>query len=268
MGSGHHHRVWIAFEPNQIKSVSNRGTFDPASDKITESTLWTPYWAPVLEEIRTPVEPLMPESAIEYFESMVGDLGMDPFIFGDTMRRSAFTLAVATDTSLLDAVQGVLSDFLRTGDLKGKSRNQVVKEVLDRAGVSYANPQYPEMVLRVNVLDAYNTGAWDQMTHPNMGDTFMVWKYALIDDHRLGPDHAPWKGKYFPASIPFTVVRNWFIVDRVVNGQAILKHDATGRGRIFNCRCSFIPTSKYAWRRLQAQGVQLTTLEEMQSMAA
>jgi len=31
------HRVWIAFEPNQIKAVENRGTFDPASDVIYES---------------------------------------------------------------------------------------------------------------------------------------------------------------------------------------------------------------------------------------
>lgn len=28
MGSGHHHRVWIAFEPHQIKAVDNEGAFD------------------------------------------------------------------------------------------------------------------------------------------------------------------------------------------------------------------------------------------------
>ena len=28
MGGGHHHRVWIAFEPTQIKAVDNEGTFD------------------------------------------------------------------------------------------------------------------------------------------------------------------------------------------------------------------------------------------------
>ncbi len=37
MGGGHHHQVWIAFEPNQVKSVHNRGTFDPASAKLHES---------------------------------------------------------------------------------------------------------------------------------------------------------------------------------------------------------------------------------------
>ena len=34
MGGGHHHRVWIAFEPNQIKAVANAGTFDPAEASI------------------------------------------------------------------------------------------------------------------------------------------------------------------------------------------------------------------------------------------
>jgi predicted ABC-type ATPase len=37
------HRVWIAFEPNQIKSVANRGTFDMGSDDINLSTVWAPY---------------------------------------------------------------------------------------------------------------------------------------------------------------------------------------------------------------------------------
>jgi hypothetical protein len=36
------HRVWIAFEPKQIKAVDNRGTFDPQDDRIRMSRLaWT-----------------------------------------------------------------------------------------------------------------------------------------------------------------------------------------------------------------------------------
>jgi hypothetical protein len=31
MGGGHHHRVWIAFEPTQIKATDNTGTFDPSN---------------------------------------------------------------------------------------------------------------------------------------------------------------------------------------------------------------------------------------------
>ncbi len=35
MGGGKHlHKVWIAFEPNQVKSANNRGTFDPADERL------------------------------------------------------------------------------------------------------------------------------------------------------------------------------------------------------------------------------------------
>lgn len=37
LGGGHSHRVWIAFEPTQIKAVSNQGTFDPTNPNITMS---------------------------------------------------------------------------------------------------------------------------------------------------------------------------------------------------------------------------------------
>jgi len=34
VGRGHSHQVWIAFEPNQVKSADNRGTFDPNEDRM------------------------------------------------------------------------------------------------------------------------------------------------------------------------------------------------------------------------------------------
>ena len=37
MGGGKHHRVWIAFEPNQIKSTDNEGTFDANDDRMKYS---------------------------------------------------------------------------------------------------------------------------------------------------------------------------------------------------------------------------------------
>ena len=40
MGGGHLHRVWIAFEPTQIKSVDNVGTFDPTNPVITKAMSW------------------------------------------------------------------------------------------------------------------------------------------------------------------------------------------------------------------------------------
>lgn len=37
LGDGKFHRVWIAFEPNQIKAVDNQGTFSPETDDIYKS---------------------------------------------------------------------------------------------------------------------------------------------------------------------------------------------------------------------------------------
>ena len=34
MGGGKSHRVWIAFKPHQIKSVTNRGTWDPEDERM------------------------------------------------------------------------------------------------------------------------------------------------------------------------------------------------------------------------------------------
>lgn len=36
-GGGYHHRVWIAVEPEQVKSVDNQGTFAPKSPKLKEA---------------------------------------------------------------------------------------------------------------------------------------------------------------------------------------------------------------------------------------
>lgn len=37
MGGSHTHRVWIAFEPQQIKAVGNIGTFDPDDDDMLKN---------------------------------------------------------------------------------------------------------------------------------------------------------------------------------------------------------------------------------------
>ena len=49
-GSGKPHKVWIAFEPEQIKSATgNKGTFDPSNPDIR-------YQRPIGSEIKTPAE--------------------------------------------------------------------------------------------------------------------------------------------------------------------------------------------------------------------
>jgi SPP1 gp7 family putative phage head morphogenesis protein len=63
-------------------------------------------------EFADPIPVLSPEAALDYFRGLVPTLGVDPQRYGEDMRRQAFTLAVATEQTLLDKVKGALTDFL------------------------------------------------------------------------------------------------------------------------------------------------------------
>lgn len=63
------HRVWVAWEPNQIKSVDNQGTFDPAEDNMEKH--------PGFEEKKpTNQEPEAPKTP--EFKNWFGDVENDP----------------------------------------------------------------------------------------------------------------------------------------------------------------------------------------------
>ena len=190
----------------------------------------------LLEAVIGPVGPLTPESALQYFLNLVPTLGVDPLRFGADMRRHAFTLAVAADRTLLTDVQSIIGEIIRTG-MVPSGTPRLIQDVLDVAGVSPRNPQYSEMVFRTNAMDAYNQGSWQEMTHPEVIETFPVWQYSAIVDERSRPHHAARDGLYYPASIPFVQVRGLGIADAA------------------NCRCTFIPISKYEWAVLQGRGV-------------
>ncbi len=74
------------------------------------------------------VPPLQPEAALHFFRSLVPTLGTDPHRLDDG-RRVAFTLAVATDLELLDAVKEALTAFLAQGGkpATGQAGAQVVQ---------------------------------------------------------------------------------------------------------------------------------------------
>jgi hypothetical protein len=96
-----------------------------------------------------------------------------------------------------------------------------------------------EMIFRTNSMDAYNVGAWAEMSDPDVIETFPVWMYSAIVDERSRPWHAARDGLYFPASVPFTTVRG------------------TTPRDVCNCRCTFIPVDKWQWQQLYARGVRL-----------
>jgi hypothetical protein len=53
MGKGHLHKVWIAFDPHQIKSVENEGTFDPTNPDINKAVR-RPFVPPDMPRWRGP----------------------------------------------------------------------------------------------------------------------------------------------------------------------------------------------------------------------
>lgn len=185
-----------------------------------------------------PFKPLPPKEALDYFRSLSPELGVDPDRFGEQMQRRAFTLAVATDKTLLKSVQDTIAERLQSGEVDFSGG---VDDVLDRAGVSRKNPVYGEMVLRTNAMDAYNVGLDRERMAPDVIEEFPAWQYSNPVDSRSRPHHAARDGKYYPASVPFVVVRGTGIEDAAA------------------CRCTAIPIYKDDFVEAQRNGARLET---------
>lgn len=175
-----------------------------------------------------PVPPLEPKGALDYFRKLVPSLGTSAVRYGPKLDRHAFTLAVASDQVILEKVKAAIVKQLQTG----ASATPDVQQILDDAGVSVRNSSYADMVVRTNVLDSYNQGAQDELAAPEMAEKFPAWEYLGVLDSRTGDDHRPKIGKYYPSSVPFAEVRG---------------------PRVFSCRCSFAPVSKYLMQGVQVE---------------
>jgi hypothetical protein len=180
------------------------------------------------------IQPLAPRAAVAWFRRLVPRLRLATAPFARRHERGAFTLAVATERTLLDRVKAAIAETLEQGRLQGAQRLQVL---LDAAGVAPRNPQYAEMVFRTNAMRAYTEGADAELRDPEVVGTFPVWRYLGIADGRQGKDHEPHFGRYYSKNQRFGDVR----------GQ-----------RIFNCRCNFQPLTRHQWERLQKAGAVLS----------
>lgn len=184
------------------------------------------------------LKPLAPEAAVKHFRALVPQLGVDPERFGVEQRRRAFTVAQATEQSLLGRLKDLILRSLEGTATPQPWGEQAVRDLLDQAGVTPRNPQYAEMVFRTNMMDAYTQGATDELQDPDVAETFPVWRYDGIDDHRAGDDHRPKFGRYYPNAVAFAVVR----------GQ-----------RVYNCRCVPTPIDRWTWEQLQREGARVET---------
>lgn len=183
------------------------------------------------------IKPLPPEKAVAYFRRLVPTLGTDVSKFAPAVESKAFTLAVATEETLLQKVKQVIQQRVETG-VGISTAAADIQELLDAAGVSPRSPQYADMVFRTNAMNAYNAGATQEMQDSDVAETFPVWKYSGIRDGRQGDDHEPHFGRYYPNHVSFEEVRG---------------------PRVWNCRCTSIPVDKWEWTKLQAQGAKIET---------
>ena len=184
-----------------------------------------------------PIKPLPPEKALEYFQNLSPSLDLEPERFGSLMKREAFTLAVRTDTVILDKVKAAIKNRLATGETATLLPTHAeIESILDAVGVTPANPQYSEMVYRTNMMDSYTVGAMEEMRDPDVASTFPVWRYLGIRDGRQGEDHEPHFDQYFPNEASFQEVRG---------------------DRVFNCRCNPQPINKFLWARLKRGGARI-----------
>jgi hypothetical protein len=186
-----------------------------------------------------PISPLYPEAAVQYFKGLVPTLGVDPEHFGADQRRRAFTLARATEESLLGRVKKAILGYLKGAEPSILQGADAVDEILKAAGVARDNDPYSQLVFRTNVMDAYTVGMDEQRRDPDVIAEFPAWRWDGIDDYRIRPAHAERNQRYWPAAIPFNVVRGNEAAERIA------------------CRCVPTPIDRFTWEKLTKAGARL-----------
>ena len=182
------------------------------------------------------VPPLPPVEAVDYFTRLVPELDVTPEIFGPAMRRRAFTMAIKTDVEMLKKVKTIIGDSLATGRMRGSV--PAIQNILDQAGVTPANPQYADLVMRTNTMEALNQGAESELQSKDMQAVFPAWEYLGILDGRERKAHRIHFNKLFPNHVSFAEIRD--SVEKKFSG--------------FNCRCSFRPVDRYEFGEMEAAG--------------
>jgi Phage Mu protein F like protein len=178
-----------------------------------------------------------PEQALDYFTGLEPRLGVDPERYPDEQRRRAFTLAVATNETLTRRVQQEIASGIKRGESTADVTARI-QAAIDESGVKPKTKDYAMMVVRTNMNEAYQTGAWEEGQHPDVRDLFPVYQYLGIRDGRQGKDHETKFGKYYPGSIPFAQVRG---------------------PRVFNCRCNLKYVDMFDWDQLREHGAREET---------
>jgi len=234
-----HHETLLGSQGILGQGQHGAGRAFAEADRGSTATSFSDQPTDFSEAFAESVHPMSPAAALAHFQALVPSLSLDEQEFVKEIGEEAFALAEATDAALLARVHQIIQSALETG-AASKAVPQI-QEVLDRAGVTPANPQRSEMIFRTNAMSAYNAGAMKEMQDPDVADSFPVWQYLGIDDGRQGEDHAIHFDQYFDNATDFDDVR----------GE-----------RVQNCRCTPSPVYVDDWDQLQADGAEVSDFHE------
>jgi phage gp29-like protein len=144
------------------------------------------------------------EDAVAYFESK-GVMTRAEFdrLSVDAKKR-AFTVARLADRRMIQTVQRELSRQVRAGANLAEF-DKFAKERLIAAGWTPANPSHVETIYRTNVVNAYSSGRFRQMTDPAVLAKRPLWQILTVNDGppRQRAAHRALHGVVLRADDPF-----------------------------------------------------------------
>lgn len=179
-----------------------------------------------------------PKAALEYFQGLAPELGIDPRRWETDLERQAFTVTQATEQGVLNRLRDIVISGMMEGTPGGA---QSIRGILDQAGMLPSNPQYSDMVYRTNVLDAHAVGHDREMQDPDMQETFPAWLYSSVIDKNSRPEHARRNDRMYICTLPFVLVRG------------------TTANDVCNCRCLPIDLDRWDVEDRLAAGQRLYT---------
>ncbi len=139
------------------------------------------------------VPPLQPEAALDFFRHLVPTLGTDPHRLDDG-RRTAFTLAVATDVELLDKVKDAITQALETGQVAPAGVRRW-GDTLATADEAREFAHFMRQALeKASGYEPVEPGVRSQHTAEWCGD-------AALAIHQFFPDSQQWHGEFRPPGV-------------------------------------------------------------------
>lgn len=140
-------------------------------------------------------------AAIRY----IANLGILSDRSTDSMRKKAqrqgFSIAGLTNKRMLETTKRELVRQVSQGsDLR--RFHIFVKQRLESAGFTPANPSHVETIFRTNVMTSYNSGRLEQQTQAKVLAARPYWQVITVTDGRQRPNHGALHRKVFRADDP------------------------------------------------------------------